>query len=284
MIGKPMDILLVSLSVRIYRLLLVAYPAKFKREYGPHMLQVFGDYCTHVFHQNGTRGMIRLWAVTLFDLFQSLIEEHLQKETFMTKSKFIRLGGWSLMLGAVSFFLFIISTQMDSSSYGPLWRFRPFYKAGIEIGIWLIPILLAVGMLGLRVRYGEETGNLGKNLLLIGAIAGPVITLLGFIGGEVEGAWILLFAGTATLFACLAIWGILTLKAKPLFRWNGLPIIAGLWFPMLLSSALFAEANGVSGELIQNIATVTIPLQCIALFVLGHMLQADAPEETPAIA
>ena len=285
MIEKPMDIPLVSLSVRIYRLLLVAYPAKFKREYGPHMLQVFGDYCTHIFHQSGLKGMVRLWAVTLFDLVQSLIEEHLQKETFMTKSKFIRLGGWSLMLGAISFFLFIISAQMDSSSYGPLWRFRPFYEAGIEIGIWLTPILFTVGMLGLRTRYGKESGELGKNILLIGAISGPVTTLLGFIGGEiVDWAWILLFVGIAAPLACLTIWGVLTRQTKPLPRWNWLPIVAGLWFPVLLPSALIADASGVSGDLIQTIATITIPLQCIALFMLGQILQADAPEETPAIA
>ena len=287
MIEKPMDIPLVSLSVRVYRLLLVAYPAKFKQEYGPHMLQVFGDYCTHVFRQNGVQGMFRLWAVTIFDLFQSLIEEHLQKETFMTKSKFIRLGGWSLMLGAISFFLFILSAHMESNFYDPFRRLQVFYAAGNVLGIWFTPILLGVGILGLRARYGKQTGNFGQNILLTGAIVGPAITLLGIIGSEAhvaEWAWILLFAGNATLLACLTIWGIMTLQTKPLPRWNGLPLIAGFWFPVLLPSALIAEASRVSGDLTLNIATGTIPIQCIALFMLGYMLQADVPEETPAIA
>lgn len=284
MIGKPLDIPLVSLSVRIYRLLLVAYPTKFKKEYGPHMLQVFGDYCTYVIHQNGSKGMVRLWAVTLFDLFQSLIEEHLQKETFMTKSKFIRLGGWSLMLGAVTLFLFILAAHMESNFYDPFRRLQIFYDAGLTLGIWIVPILLTVGMLGLRARYGEETGNLGNNILLIGAIAGPVVNLLGFTGlVVVNWAWILLYTGTAVILACLTIWGVLTLQAKPLPRWNGLPIIAGFWYPILLPTALIAEANGVLGDLIQIIATVTIPLQCIALFMLGYILQADVPQETPAL-
>jgi hypothetical protein len=282
MIGNPMDMPLVSLSVKVYRLLLVAYPVKFKQEYGPHMLQVFGDYCTHVFHQNGVKGMIRLWAVTLFDLFQSLIEEHLQKETFMTKSKFIRLGGWSLILGAVTLFLFILAAHMESNFYDPFRRLQVFYDAGLVLFIWFTPALLGVGMLGLRARYGEQTGNLGKNILLLGVVAGPIITLLGVVGSEalvVEWAWILLYAGNATLLAFLTTWGILALQTKPLPRWNGLPIIAGLWYPVLLSSALIAEANGVPWDLIQNIATITIPLQCIALFVLGYILQADAPQE-----
>lgn len=199
----------------------------------------------------------------------------------MKKSEISRLGGWSLMLGAVTLFLFIISTQIDSSSYGPLWRFRAFYEAGINYGIWIVLILLTVGMLGLRARYGEETGDLGNNILLFGAIAGPVVNLLGFMGLVVTNwAWILLYSGTAVILACLTIWGVLTLRVKPLPRWNGLPIIAGFWYPVLLPTALIAEANGVSEDLIQTIASVTIPLQCIALFMLGQILQADAPEET----
>ena len=32
-------------SKRIYRVLLVAYPKEFRREYGSHMVQVFRDLC-----------------------------------------------------------------------------------------------------------------------------------------------------------------------------------------------------------------------------------------------
>ena len=73
------------------------------------MLQVFGDYCAHVFRQNGAQGVFRLWAITLFDLVQSLIEEHLQKETFMTKSKFIckQLIPRNIYLCCMDFFIWV---------------------------------------------------------------------------------------------------------------------------------------------------------------------------------
>jgi hypothetical protein len=249
------------------------------------MVQVFRDCCLRAFHQNGTHGMLKLWALTIFDLLRSLIEEHLHKETFMTRSKFIRLSGWSLILGAVTLFLFILSVYLADNVYDPFRRFQAFTEFGYLINVWVTPILLGIGMLGLRARYGDEVGGLGKNILAFGAVAGPVTNVIGLFTVEIfEWGWILLFAGNAVLLACLTIFGISFLREKPLPRWNGLPIIAGLWFPVLLPVALIAETSGVSGDLIGNIATVTVSLQCVALGMLGFMLQSNVPEEIPTTA
>ena len=207
----------------------------------------------------------------------------------MTRSKFIRLGGWSLMLGAVTFFLFILSVQIESNIEDPFRQFqlKAYFEAGLVLGIWFTPILLAVGILGLRARYGEEVGLGGKGFLLIGAIAGPTIGLLGVIGAVAKviiWAEFLLYAGNMVLLACLTIFGISAWRMKPLPRWNGLPFIAGLWFPVLLPSIMIANVNGMPGSLILNIVKGTLLLQSIALLMLGYMLQANMPEETPAIA
>lgn len=252
MINEPMDIPIIKFSVKVYQVLLAAYPTKFRQEYGSHMLQVFRDCCLRAFRQSGTNGMLRLWTITLFDLLRSLIEEHLQKETFMTKSKIIRMSGWSLMLGAVTFFLFTLGALVESNFYDPYMRLKVFvfYNTGLVLGIWISSILLAVGILGLRVRYGEEVGFAGKGFLLIGAIVGPAIGLLGVLGSVekvINWAEFLLYAGNVVLLACLTIFGISVLRVKPLPRWNGLPFIAGLWFPVLLPSIMIANANGVSG-------------------------------------
>jgi len=164
MISKPIENPIVTISVNVYRTLLIAYPTKFQQEYGSHMSQVFRDCCLRSFRQNGKSGMLNLWAITLFDLLRSSIEEHLQKETFMTKSKFIRLSGWSLMLGAVTFFLFIMSTYLDSKiGIGIPFKFRrSFADFGFLLSVWVTPILMGVGLLGLRTRYGEEVGIFGK--------------------------------------------------------------------------------------------------------------------------
>ena len=289
MTNKPMDDLIIVFSVKVYRVLLAAYPTKFQKEYGSDMMQVFRDCCLRAFHQNGTNGMLKLWALILFDLLRSLIEEHLQKETFMTKSKFIRLSGWSLMLGAVAFFVSVLSALVESNFYDPYMRLKVFvfYNTGLVLGLWISSILLAVGILGLRARYGEQVGPAGKNFLLNGAVAGSAIGLLGVVGSVakvISWAEFLLYAGDMIILACLAIFGILALRVKPLPRWNGLPFIAGLWFPVLLPSAMIANANGVSGNLILNVLKGTMLLQSVALFMLGFILQANASEETLAIA
>lgn len=280
MIRAPLDNPIITGSVRIYQVLLAAYPTRFRQEYGPQMVQVFRDCCLRAFRQNGTHGVLKLWALTIFDLLRSLIEEHLHKETFMTRSKFIRLSGWSLILGAVTLFLFILSVYLENNVYDPFRRFQAFTEFSLLISIWVTPVLLGIGLLGLRARYGDEVGGLGKNILLFGAVAGFVTNVIGFVTVEMfTWGWILFYAGNAVLLACLTIFGISFLREKPLPRWNGLPVIAGFWFPVLLPAALIAEANGVSGDLIGNIATVTIPLQCAALGMLGFVLQSSAPEE-----
>ncbi len=287
MTQKPTDSPIIAFSVKAYQVLLIAYPAKFHQTYGSHMLQVFRDCCLRAFRQNGTNGMLRLWAITLFDLLRSLIEEYLQKETFMTKSKFIRLSGWSLMLGAVVFSVFTISALVESNFYDPYMRLKIFYDTRIVFGIGISSILLAVGILGLQARYGGKVSDAGKHILLIGAITGPAISLFGALGSEAKvftWAWLLLYAGNIVLLACLAIFGILALHAKPLPRWNGLPFIAGLWFPVLLPSTMIANVNGVPGNITLNIAKGTLLLQSVALFMLGYLLQANVSEEDTCFA
>ncbi len=48
----------VSTSARLYRLLLVAYPARFRREYAEPMVQVFRDCCREAKRQRGARGIV----------------------------------------------------------------------------------------------------------------------------------------------------------------------------------------------------------------------------------
>ena len=101
MISTSRDIPLVAVSVSVYRFLLAAYPAEFREEYGEDMLQLFRDCALRAVGQSGSEGMVRLWAVTLLDLIKSLFEEHLQQETNMSKSTFIRISGWALVLAGI---------------------------------------------------------------------------------------------------------------------------------------------------------------------------------------
>lgn len=68
-----------SLSPRVYRILLLAYPAQFRREYGLQMAQVFRDVWRYQRRQETRFGLLRLWLETLLDLIRTVPHEHLHK-------------------------------------------------------------------------------------------------------------------------------------------------------------------------------------------------------------
>ncbi|HSU58996.1 MAG TPA: hypothetical protein VLI55_06765 [Bryobacteraceae bacterium] len=57
-------------AAKIYRALLLAYPAEFRHEYGPEMERLFGD-------RSRTEPRIRLWLESLADIALSAPKEHL---------------------------------------------------------------------------------------------------------------------------------------------------------------------------------------------------------------
>jgi hypothetical protein len=275
MISNHLENPIISFSVKAYQVLLVAYPSKFQQEYGSHMLQVFQDCCLRAYRQNGTNGMLKLWAVTLFDLIHSLIEEHLQKETDMKKNDFIRLGGWSLMVGAIVFLPGAISMLLaDSQSID--WNSTPMQL--IAIAVFSAPILLALGMLGLRARYRNAGG-----ILLFGAAVGGILVLVGMLVQFLtpdysvsETYYYVWLGGVFLLNACLSIFGILALMQKPMPRWNWLPLVAGAWIPLL---SLLAVTIGPSFEAFLSIIIAGLIVMTIAQVMLGYILQADASQD-----
>jgi len=274
MLSKNLENPIIAVSVRVYQALLVTYPTKFQQEYGPHMLQVFRDCCLRTFRQNGTNGMARLWAVTLFDLIQSLVSEHAHKEIEMKKEmkpEDIRRAGWMLMAGGVIFVSAVYSIQIA-------------WELAITM-YFLSMILLVFGLLGLRNRYSEKVGGWGV-ILLLGVILGSLTSIIGLIGTSIdENLGFYFFAGPAVLFIGLSVFGLGALYAKPLPRWNVLPLIAGLGYPIFFVAAFFiAEANGwTSWMRASKIADHALLItQGLALIGLGYLLKSDVPEETPA--
>ena len=66
------------LSLRAYRFLLLAYPLSFRREYAPHMAQVFRDCYFAEKINRGLPGVCRLILRTLLDLMRTATKEHLE--------------------------------------------------------------------------------------------------------------------------------------------------------------------------------------------------------------
>jgi hypothetical protein len=287
MISQPEEHPGVAFSVRVYQALLNAYPTRFQQEYGPHMVQVFRDCCLRTVRQGGTNGMARLWVVTLLDLLQSVVSEHRQKETEMKKEmkpQDIRMAGWALMAGSVVYSLGIFAGALQTNNW---------YVMITLVALISMP-LLAFGLLGLRRQYGDQAGGFGKNILLIGAVLGSLMSVVGYIGevtslGTFLGRaynsqhWILIFTGPAVLFACLALFGVVALFKKPLPRWNILPILAGLWFPIRMGMGMITAlltGDWPADDTLSIADAVFITLQFASLIALGYILKSDVPEES----
>ena len=195
----------------------------------------------------------------------------------MNKSDFIRLSGWSLMLGAVAFAISMLIGSFQHSNW---------YVMIALVSLMAMP-LLAFGLLGLRRKYGDQVGGFGKSTLLIGAVLGSSISIFGYFGevgllGKGYNMWsYLIFFGPAVLFICLVLFGVVALYKKPLPRWNVLPILAGLCLPIMISSYMITfMATGEETDSLRAVDAILLAIQLIALVALGYILKSDVMGDT----
>jgi hypothetical protein len=155
----------------------------------------------------------------------------------MNNPSFIRLSGWAFIIGAIAFLpgaIAMLSWKGESTgSTSVTMQLAAF-------AVFWAPVLLAVGMLGLRARY-----KIGGGFLLFGVIAGGLLVIVGTlvqfltpdysVSEAYYGVWL---AGVVVMNICLLLYGFVALFEKPLPRWNWLPLAAGAWIvvlPLLLN-------------------------------------------------
>lgn len=272
---KSVDAPILRISLRVYRALLVAYPTKFRREFGSEMVQVFRDSCLRTVRAGGTNGMLKLWAVTLLDVAQSAMSEHAQKEVEVKKElrpEDIRVAGWALILAGFTFIT--ILSGSDAVAFP---------------GSLMSTILLAVGLSVLRSLYGKSVGRFGRNSLRI-ALVGialflclplAALAVMGAADLMGEGLWILLFGGPAILLLGLVLFGLAALRSKPLPRLNWLPAVTGIWYPLayfLMAAYLFTH-RGIFPQQYYAAFQVLCLIQFLALCALGFILVSDSSQE-----
>ncbi|HXQ69874.1 MAG TPA: hypothetical protein VN844_05285 [Pyrinomonadaceae bacterium] len=100
----------VDLSSRVYKVLLIAYPSAFRREYGHQMQQVFRDRYRDEARRNGHLAVAGYWMRTVLDLALTAAREH--SENFR-KDNIMRRDLISLA-GCIA----IIATAFALLSYG----------------------------------------------------------------------------------------------------------------------------------------------------------------------
>jgi hypothetical protein len=71
----------VVIADRIYRLLLRAYPRRFRGKYREEMAMVFRDSCRQTYVDVGPRGLLRVSATAVSDLVRNAPAEHIVRLT-----------------------------------------------------------------------------------------------------------------------------------------------------------------------------------------------------------
>jgi len=154
-------------------------------------------------------------------------------------------------------------------------------------GSLISAVLLAVAMSALRSGYRDRIGFLGRNALILGML-GPVFWAIGLafmaVMGEKavgEGLWVLLFAGPAFSLLGLTLFGLTALSSKPMPRLNWLPLLTGIWYPVIfiLFSIYDISRKGVFPEQYVPLIALTVMIQVLTLCVLGSVLVDDSSKE-----
>ena len=198
----------------------------------------------------------------------------------MSKSELIKLSGWPFIAGAFAFAT--ILSNSDPIAFP---------------GSWISAILLAAGLLSLRVGYGETVSRSGRNILLMGAVGAVLwdIVIISLIVMSSSGIlhatqaqgqrfWIVVFGGPAVPLLALTLFGLNALRNKPIYRLNWLSILAGIWYSAVyfFLFVYLISHNGVLPDQYWPVVKFTFAIQFFALFVLGVVLVNDAPQEMAA--
>jgi len=198
----------------------------------------------------------------------------------INKSAAIQVSGWALIVTGIAFtMLFIVWYIVENL---PLVHLAQSLEPAMMVAALIFgPFLLAIGLLGLRARYGDAVGNTGKTLLQVGTILGLVIALVGVFGVATNPGMVTwIFYGLGVQMAALVLFGLLGVRSKPLPCWNGLPILAGIVYPVFFVVNELAPTPEEFG-LFVLIGLVT---QFLAMVVLGFVLQGDAKVQEMSMA
>ena len=142
-----------SRSERVYRLLLLAYPGEFRREYGEQMEQAFGDLYRVKRGEKG--GITRLWMRTIVDVVRTVVAQRIiprtnQREIVM-QSRRLAVIGFVLLLAP----LYFVSASL--------------LKYGLGVGFFFDPLEAVLSVAGRR-----EVFNLVSPVVFLGGLCSRV--------------------------------------------------------------------------------------------------------------
>jgi len=140
------------LSVRLYGVLLRAYPGDFRREYGPQMEQAFGDQYREARERGGRSGFARLWMLTISDLARTAVAQRI-----MPRADQEEVAMYDRRLAVVGLVLLLAPLYFVSAS---------LLKYGLGIGFLFDPLEAFLSVAGRRVVF-----NLASPFVFLGGLS-----------------------------------------------------------------------------------------------------------------
>lgn len=98
---------------RLYSMLLYAYPAEFRREYGRSMQQLFKDRCRDLAQEPGALPLLRFAAHTIVDWVRTVVQER-AAAVRSRQAKPVRRGALAGWAGTILIYLFATTTLVQA--------------------------------------------------------------------------------------------------------------------------------------------------------------------------
>lgn len=194
---------ILTLSERLYKALLAAYPEEFRSEYGPWMAQAFRDLCQEELRRGGMFGLVKLWIRTILDLATTTLVERSSGHTNGKEAvvKHYKLAGVGVALLLAP--LFFVSASLLKYGLGIGLFFDPLDRAFMSdperLRIFnLLSPLVFLGGLGLalalnvfavvRLNISREDGTIVSTVRLqikflnIAVVAMSFLLLVALVG------------------------------------------------------------------------------------------------------
>jgi len=214
-----------SISERVYRLLMRAYPKEFREMYGRQMEQAFLDLCREETRRDGV-GLARFWVRVGLDLASSAIVERRRaevKEIAMRDHKYRSVVGVAL---ATAFILLLPLLA------APAWTLGDFVFAGA--------LIFGTGLTFTYVLAARKAGNIAYRFAVGVALATAfiIVWLEGAVG--INGPTDLLTIFTELGVFAVGIIGAIIARLQP-------PGMARALFAMALAQSLAAVIALIAG-------------------------------------
>jgi hypothetical protein len=125
--------------VRLYGVLLKAYPRDFRREFGPQMEQAFADLYREARERGGRSGIALLWTMTVSDLARTAVAQRITPRADREE-----VSMYDRRLAVVGFVLVLAPLYFVSAS---------LLKYGLGIGFLFDPLEAFLSVAGRRVVF-----------------------------------------------------------------------------------------------------------------------------------